>query len=142
LQRIWASIVAGIGGAILGSVAPMVIARQQIIPVDLGPHTGRIFSVAGFVIAFVLGSRSKAKESIDPTRIRGSAALLAIGLITVAVGIQQLSTTSPSIGSPAAFALFFLGGTLVGAGALCPFHRTTAGTLWGFSFPLVILLCM
>jgi hypothetical protein len=77
-----------------------------------------------------------------PKRMFASATLLAVGLATVAVGVQQLSSFTSSIGDPIAISLCFLGSTLIGAGALSPFHRTVTGALAGFALSLLYLASM
>jgi hypothetical protein len=69
---------------------------------------------------------------LSRTRIRASAALLIIGFAATAIGVQLFTNFPSHTRATIALALWFLGFTLLGAGALCPFGRAVSGALSGF----------
>ena len=75
-------------------------------------------------------------------RLFVSTTLLAIGFALAVVGFRELGGFSHSMSDNTAFALWFLGVTLIGAGALCPFHRTVSGALTGFALCLLNFFIM
>jgi hypothetical protein len=60
-----------------------------------------------------------------------SASLLLVGFALVAIAIQLLSRFLADFDA-IAFTFWFVGCTLIGAGALCPFRRGFSGGLIGF----------
>jgi hypothetical protein len=68
-----------------------------------------------------------------------SASLLLIGLALVAVAIRLLSSFASDI-DQIAFTFWFVGFTLIGAGALCPFRCEFSGGLIGFIVSVYLAL--
>jgi hypothetical protein len=71
-------------------------------------------------------------------RMLASLTLLAVGFGTTAIAYHQLVERSTRMGDAIGFSLLLLGGTLVGAGAFCPFSRTARGALTGFVLCLIL----